>query len=242
MADTTTAPTSWIPLEANPEVMNKYSQRLGVSSAWSFTDVWGLDDDLLAFIPRPVRAVVLLFPITEKYEEFRRAEEAQIREDGQIVSPHVFFVRQTIGNACGTIGLLHALVNNADELELNDGPLKDIIAQTRDLSPDERASVLETSAALARVHEESSQEGQTVAPPRDSDVDLHFICIVQKEGRIYELDGRKPFPIDHGPMTSTSGGTDGDVLMDAVRVIKQFTARDPDNLNFTVIAFAPTQT
>ncbi|KAJ3157563.1 Ubiquitin carboxyl-terminal hydrolase isozyme L3 [Geranomyces michiganensis] len=226
-ASSSPAPTSWIPLEANPEVRNPQS----------------LDDDLLAFIPRPVHAVVLLFPITEKYEEFRRAEEAQIREDGQVVSPHVFFVRQTIGNACGTIGLLHALVNNADELKLGDGPLKDIIAQTKDLSPDDRAAVLETSDALARVHEESSKEGQTAAPPRDSDVDLHFICFVQKEGRIYELDGRKPFPIDHGPATvgNSTGAKAGDVLADAVRVIKQFTARDPDNLNFTVIAFAPTQ-
>ncbi|KAI8918572.1 hypothetical protein DFJ77DRAFT_530680 [Powellomyces hirtus] len=224
---------AWIPLEANPEVMNKYTQRLGVASSWSFTDVWGLEDDLLAFIPRPVKAVVLLFPVTEKYEEFRRAEEAEIIEDGQVVSPKLYFVQQTIPNACGTIGLLHALANNAEELKLEDGPLKSILDQTANISPEERAEALETSKALAQVHEESSQEGQTAAPPRDSDVDLHFVCFVQKEGHVYEMDGRKPFPINHGRSS--------DLLMDSVRVIKEFMARDPENLNFTVIALAPTQ-
>lgn len=32
------------------------------------------------------------------------------------ISKQVYFVRQTVGNACGTIGLLHALLNNAEVL------------------------------------------------------------------------------------------------------------------------------
>lgn len=27
---------------------------------------------------------------------------------------------------------------------------------------------------------------------------LHFVALVQKAGRLLELDGNKPFPIDHG--------------------------------------------
>ena len=33
----------------------------------------------------------------------------------------VYFMKQTISNACGTIGLLHALANNLETLKL--GPL-----------------------------------------------------------------------------------------------------------------------
>ncbi len=29
---------------------------------------------------------------------------------------------------------------------------------------------------------------------------FHFICFVPIEGRLYELDGLKPFPVDHGPL------------------------------------------
>lgn len=38
---------------------------------------------------------------------------------------------QTIGNACGTVGLLHALGNNLDAIPLEDGFLKDFFASTK---------------------------------------------------------------------------------------------------------------
>ena len=44
-------------------------------------------------------------------------EEGRIKEEGQEVSPDVYFMKQTIGNACGTIGLIHAVANNQASLE-----------------------------------------------------------------------------------------------------------------------------
>ncbi|TPX68740.1 hypothetical protein SpCBS45565_g02937 [Spizellomyces sp. 'palustris'] len=216
--------TAWTPLESNPTVMNKYMERLvEIFTVDTFLPS-GLDEELLQFIPRPAVAV---------YEQYRLSEEERLRREGQVVSPHIYFVRQTIPNACGTIGLLHALANNTDLLTLREGPLKRILDQTKDNTPEERARVLELSVDLASVHDESSQEGQTAAPPREQDIDTHFICFVQKDGNLYEMDGRKPFPINHGDCD--------DLLLDSVKVIKQFMERDPDNLNFTVIALAPSQ-
>jgi ubiquitin carboxyl-terminal hydrolase L3 len=64
-----------------------------------------------AQIPRPVKAVVFLYPIKE-HTELHRAEEAErIRSKGQVVDPALYYTKQTIGNACGTIGLLHAIAN-----------------------------------------------------------------------------------------------------------------------------------
>ncbi len=34
------------------------------------------------------------------------------------MSEKVYFLKQTVGNACGTIGLLHAIGNNLSQLEL----------------------------------------------------------------------------------------------------------------------------
>lgn len=69
-------------------------------------------------VPQPVKAVILLFPITENYEKDSKEEVKQIQEKGQEVSPNVVFFKQTIPNACGTIGLLHTLASNTDVIKI----------------------------------------------------------------------------------------------------------------------------
>jgi ubiquitin carboxyl-terminal hydrolase L3 len=66
-----------------------------------------------------------------------------------------------------------------------------------------------------------------------NDVNLHFFSLVNIDNTIYELDGRKSFPINHGPTSPES------FLMDAVAVVRQFMDRDPANLNFSMCALAP---
>ena len=46
------------------QVMTKYSHILGAKKG-EWVDVFALDDDSLEVIPKPVNAVVLLFPISE---------------------------------------------------------------------------------------------------------------------------------------------------------------------------------
>ena len=53
-----------------------------------------------------------------QYEQFRLAEQARIEQAGQTRSGNVVFVKQTIGNACGTIGLIHSVCNNAHRIPL----------------------------------------------------------------------------------------------------------------------------
>ncbi|GAA6108173.1 ubiquitin carboxyl-terminal hydrolase isozyme L3 [Tachysurus ichikawai] len=240
----------WLPLEANPEVMNqvskmcrfwssavvkcmKFLRQLGLVPSWQFGDVYGLDPELLTMVPKPVCAVLLLFPVTEKYESFRLEEEAEIKAQRQEVSSEVYFMKQTIGNACGTIGLIHAVANNQTLLEFEaDSPLKMFIMQSSKMSPAEKAAFLEKDESIRVTHESSAQEGQTETPSVDEKVDLHFIAFVNVGGHLYELDGRKPFPIVHGKTTEDS------FLEDAADVCKIFMARDPQELRFTVVALS----
>ncbi|EFX76244.1 ubiquitin carboxyl-terminal hydrolase isozyme L3-like [Daphnia pulex] len=218
----------WIPLESNPEVMNKFLTSVGVSSKWRINDVYGLDSELLATLPSPALAVLLLFPLNDKFESyFQKQEEAKKSES---VSPNVYFLKQTVGNACGTIALIHAVANNLDRIDVSTGHLKNFLDATKDLSPDERAVKLEADVGLSSAHEESAQGGQTEAPSRDEKVNLHFIALVEKDGGLYELDGRKPQPVPHGNTTRET------FLEDAAKVCRELMAVDPEEVHFTLVA------
>jgi ubiquitin carboxyl-terminal hydrolase L3 len=218
----------WLPLESNPEVMNKYVQSLGVSEQWQFVDVWGFEKELLDMIPRPICAVLLLFPISEKSESCQFGNEDH--------ASGLYFIKQTIGNACGTIGIIHALCNNDEKLGFDrEKHLSKFFGDTKDLSPEERGKHLETDEAFGEAHDEVAREGQTRAPSHDDHVDLHFVAFVHHKGTLYELDGRRNAPVSHGPTTEDT------LLEDTAEVVKKFMARDPDNLNFTVVALAKTE-
>lgn len=66
---------------------------------------------------------------------------------------------------------------------------------------------------------------------RQEDVDTHFVCFSCVDGHLYELDGRKTGPINHGECN------EDELLSKAVEVIKGFMARDPEEMRFTIVAF-----
>ncbi|XP_078258421.1 ubiquitin carboxyl-terminal hydrolase isozyme L3 [Rhinoraja longicauda] len=206
-------------------------QQLGLHPSWEFGDVLGMDLEILSLVPRPICAILLLFPVTEKYEIYKQQEEAKIKAEGQKVNPRVYFMKQSIRNACGTIGLIHAVANNQDKLEFEcNSALKRFLVDSACLSPEDKGKYLEKDESIRVTHEFSAQEGQTEAPSLDEKVDLHFISFVNVDGHLYELDGSKPFPINHGDTT------DDCLLVDAIDVCKKFMQRDPDELRFTVMA------
>jgi ubiquitin carboxyl-terminal hydrolase L3 len=102
----------YIPLESEPAVFTQLIRSIGVSDL-EFLDVCSIDDpDVPVPIPRPVLALILVFPTTEVYEEQVAAEEAvrqKYADSGD--DEDVVWFRQTINNACGLYGILHATCN-----------------------------------------------------------------------------------------------------------------------------------
>jgi hypothetical protein len=60
------------------------------------------------------------FPVSEASEKHRAEEFEAITKSGQVVDPSVWHTAQTVGNACGTVGLLHAVLNNAPFVSTTD--------------------------------------------------------------------------------------------------------------------------
>lgn len=100
------------PLESNPVVFTDLLHQLGAPSL-AFSDVLSLDEpDLLALIPRPVLALILVFPTSNKYgAEKAKDESVRAEYTGRGEDEAVIWFRQTINNACGLYGILHATSN-----------------------------------------------------------------------------------------------------------------------------------
>ncbi|KAI5083431.1 hypothetical protein GOP47_0003174 [Adiantum capillus-veneris] len=221
----------WLPLESNPDIMNQFVHGLGVSVEAEFVDVYGFDKELLAMVPRPVLAVLFLFPLTDEFEA-ARSEQGNQYHDKQ-VSSNVYFMKQTVGNACGTVALLHAVGNNLSRMALMQGSyFERFFEATATLTPDERAEALEKDDEIENVHSVAASAGDTAPPDLNTSVDLHFVCFVCVDGGLYELDGRRSEPTYHG---SSSPQT---LLEDAVEVIKSLIKYNPNSVNFNVIALS----
>ena len=97
------------------------------------SDIWN------SFIPSPVMAVVLLYQVYKDNDMLYNS--AHVEPVDQKDAP--FFLRQTIGNACGTISLLHALCNNTDDdCIVKDSFIDKYVTQFRNATPMERADYL----------------------------------------------------------------------------------------------------
>lgn len=84
-------------------------------------------------------------------------------------------------------------------ITLEDGILKKYLDAARELSPEERGKLLEGDSAFTDAHQTLAQE-----EPSENNADgenHHFIALIEKDGELYELDGRKSHPIKHGATT-----------------------------------------
>ena len=229
---------TWFPLESNPELLSKYVTDLGAGGGLRVEEVLALEDWALDMVPQPVHAVLFLYPLTaaqRKHEEAHPTAPLEATSDPSSGAP--FFMKQTVGNACGTIAVLHSLANldrvsGGGAVARPETWLSTFLTATARMSPEEAAAFVaegEASEALAAVHTAAavSEENATAA---SMDVDTHFIAFVSAGGVLYELDGRKAGPTPHGECAPA------ELLPKAVEAIKGFMQRDPGELRFTITA------
>jgi ubiquitin carboxyl-terminal hydrolase L3 len=237
--------------------MNSLVHGLGMSESLAFQDVFSITEPaLLAFVPRPAHALLLIFPVSDVYEKSRRDEDEDKPEYSSCGPDEpVIWYKQTIGNACGLIGLLHAVSNGeaSTKIGTSSRPLKlasnrsaaegshlaKLIRDAVALGPDARAQLLYESEALESAHRAAASEGDTSAPSADDSVDLHFVCFVKsKDNHLWELDGRRKGPLDRGLLSQ-----DEDVLSDKALDLgpKAFMAREAagGDLRFSLISLVP---
>jgi ubiquitin carboxyl-terminal hydrolase L3 len=222
----------WIPLESNPQMLSQFARKIGASKDFGFSDCYGLDDDMLAWVPKPVLGFIFLFP-SRAMKEAKKSND-----DGDDVQhsndSNVYFMEQRVGLACGSIATIHTLLNNADNVTFEkDSFIARFQADTKDMTPSQRGDYLGVAPGLEEISSEVAQGGQTEAPSVDDKIDYHFVAFVRVNDRVVELDGCKPAPIDHGATGADS------FLSDVAKVVReQFIAKLPEGeLGFSLMTF-----
>ncbi|KAI6237124.1 Ubiquitin carboxyl-terminal hydrolase [Aphelenchoides besseyi] len=188
----------WIPLESNPDVFNEFIEKLGIKGA-RCVDVYGFDDELIEYIPKPHLALILCYPDYKKVDEIMQPVYDKLAAEGAKTPEKAFFMKQKISNACGTFALFHSLAQNIDKIDIGSGSFAEWLKEAKSLSVEERSDSLGNAKALSEAHESVANRGETNAnPPK---VEHHFITYVNMDGTLYEFDSRMDFPRACGPTT-----------------------------------------
>ncbi|RCV15084.1 hypothetical protein SETIT_3G030300v2 [Setaria italica] len=224
----------WPPLESSPEVFNQFMWSLGVpEDEAEFHDMYGLDAYALDMVPQPVLAVILCFP--DPPQDASYTSDLRLSCGEKETRDQVYFIKQieSLGNACGTIALIHAVGNSSSGINLVENSCLDLFFKsTASMDPHERALFLEKDDAMARAHLLAASDGVTELCDV---VEEHYICFVAVNGTLNELDGMKDGPIKHGSSSSKS------LLQDAVSIVKGIMHNIPDSINFNLMVLSRKQ-
>jgi ubiquitin carboxyl-terminal hydrolase L3 len=181
----------WMPLESDRDILTGYLHKIGFPQSYCFHDVLAFEDWAVDMVPGPALALVLLFPVTKETEAARKAEEEAIEKDGQAVpqSPPLLHIRQNIGNACGTIGLLHAACHTVLGNQLADGEgtaavapeswLGKFVSKAKGLDAEAAGDVLEDDVEIEDAHA-AAEAASHDAAARSQNVRNHFTAIVHR--------------------------------------------------------------
>ncbi|KAG9701086.1 cysteine proteinase, partial [Aureobasidium melanogenum] len=209
----------WCEIESEPAFFTTILKDMGVRDL-RVHEVFGVDDDALAILPKPVHAVIFLF----KYQEDGTAEQAQ----ENICPPHVWFANQISQYACGTVALLN-IVNNVPNLDLGQ-PLESFKDYTQSFDPVARGYAIDSFDFVRKIHNSFARDtdmlivdsavrsnpsrkartSKSVVEAEEEEQEseesgFHFVAYMPIGEDVWKLDGLDSFPTTIG---KTSPGRD----------------------------------
>merc|ERR1719409_744980 len=128
-------------------------------------------------------------------------------------------MKQLIGNACGTIALVHVMANlcrhGGEKADVDSWLERFLGAYREGMTSDDIGTMLEEDVAIEKAHAEAEAESE--ARQSAADANLHFIAFADINGFVVELDGRRDRPVVRGSVNAFGG----DFLAAAVAAIRR---------------------
>lgn len=179
--------------------------------------------DLKKPIEGPVYGFIFLFRwIEERRARRKLAESIDIYQRDDDIVNSIFFAHQIVPNSCATHALLSILLN-CSNIDLG-STLTRMKNHTIDMTPENKGYAIGNTPELAFAHNSHAMPqarrrheriaGATtssrigIPSSRGTCEAFHFISFVPINGHLFELDGLKPYPMDHGTWDQNEDWTD----------------------------------
>ncbi|XP_050311867.1 ubiquitin carboxyl-terminal hydrolase calypso isoform X2 [Anthonomus grandis grandis] len=230
----------WLELESDPGLFTLLLEDFGVK---------GVQVEEIYDLNKPLDSQVYGFIFLFRWVEERRSRRKVVEHtetfvrDEDVVN-NIFFAQQMVPNSCATHALISILLNCAN-IHLGDTLFR-LKAHTHGMSPENKGWAIGNTPELACAHNSHAMPQAKRKLEKSSAVStgrftgrgeaFHFVSFVPIGGRLYELDGLKPFPIDHGPC-SDQDWTDKfrSVIQDRLGI----TADEYNEIRFNLMAVVP---
>lgn len=231
----------WLELESDPGLFTLLVEDFGVKGV-QVEEIY----DLQSKCQSPVYGFIFLFKWIEERRSRRKVntlvDETSVIDE-EIVND-MFFAHQLIPNSCATHALLSVLLNcSGVELGIT---LSRIKAFTKGFSPESKGYAIGNAPELARAHNSHARPEPRHLPEKQNGISavrtmeaFHFVSYVPIKDRLFELDGLKAYPIDHGPWGEEEEWTDKArrVIMERIGLA---TAGEPyHDIRFNLMAVVP---
>ena len=166
-------------------------------------------------MPGPVYGFIFPFKWIEEHQSRRKVsilvDDTSVIDDA--IVNNMFFAHQLIPNSCATHALLTMLLNFSN---VDLGPtlscMKDF---TKGFSPESKGYAIGNALELAKAHNSHARPEPRHLPKKQNGLSVvrtmeafHFVSYVPITGWLFELDGLKVYPIDHGPWGEDEEWTD----------------------------------
>jgi len=199
----------WLELESDPGLFTLLLEDMGVVGT-QVEEIYDLQKDSLVEGGQCYGAIFLFRWIEERRSRRKIVDQQPLYVKDESVVNNIFFAQQMIPNSCATHALVSILLN-CPSLELG-STLSTLRSHVQGMSPENKGLAIGNCPELAMAHNSHAvprarrrvdrTSGAVAAGSRYSGEAFHFVSYVPINGRLFELDGLKRFPLDHGPVGS----------------------------------------
>ncbi|XP_057297259.1 ubiquitin carboxyl-terminal hydrolase BAP1-like [Hydractinia symbiolongicarpus] len=199
----------WIELESDPGLFTLLVYDFGVQNV-EVEEVY----DLSKPFERSVYGFIFLFKWTEERKSRRKAvvvEENFVLDES--IETDMFFAQQIIPNSCASHALLSVLLN-VQGVKLGH-TLKQLRDSCKGFDSESKGHAIGNFWNIAVAHNNHGRPElrwhnnslKNVTASRSMEA-FHYVSYIPCKGRLFELDGLKPHPIDHGPWSADESWSD----------------------------------